>query len=580
MNILQGKPVSNGIVIGKAFLLESESIRIPANYITDEGYAQREMKRLRMAMDEVVEELHSFAGKIGQKTSAKIAEIFVGHAGMLEDESFRKELYEGINRENYTAEFAVARTMRRWREIFNESEFLSSRVPDLNDLERRLLRNLLGHESEELAGLKEEVVLVAGNIPPSQIASVDKGQVKGLATDSNGPTSHTAIIASAYGIPAVVGLGDITSRVCGRESIIVDSTNGEVIVEPDRDTCVRYSSRHRELEESERTLAEEMRDLPSQTPDGKRRVSLMANIESPNGIGKALQYGAEGVGLFRTEILFLDSERMPTVEDHFHTYMKAVKQLDGRPVVIRTLDIRADKLIGTEPELKEKKPFLGLRSLRYCLKNPDVFRPQLRGILRTSAFGDVRVMFPLVSGVNELEEACKVMDEVKSEMDEAGEDYDPDMPVGVMIEMPGAAIGANALAGNCDFFSIGTNDLIQYTLAVDRANEAVAGLYRPEHPSVLRLIKMAVYAAQKAGIPVGLCGAMASTPLYTPLLIGMGLDSLSLAPPQSLPRIKKIIRSIKFSDAQQLVDRVLDSRGPDRARELLMEAGERLPDVT
>ncbi len=579
MDIQKGKPVSTGMVIGKAFLLESESIRIPANYITDESYAQREIERLRTAMDEVVEELHSFAGKLREKTSAKIAEIFVAHAGMLEDDSFRKELYEGIEKEKYTAEFAVTSAMRRWREIFNENDFLSSRVPDLNDLERRVLRRLLGHESEDLAGLQDEVVLVAGDLTPSQIASIDTGEIKALATDGNGPASHTAVIASAYGIPAVVGLGDITSKVAGGESIVVDGTRGEVIIDPDPETCVRYSNRHRELEESERTLVEEMRELPSETQDGRQVLSLVANIESPNGLAKALQYGAEGVGLYRTEMLFLDSDRMPTTEDHFHAYMRAVKQLDGRPVVMRTLDIRADKLIGTEPELKEQKPFLGLRSLRYCLKTLDVFKPQLRAILRASAFGEVSVMFPLVSGVEELEEAGDVLDGVKSEMDEAGEDYDPNLPVGVMIELPSAAIGADALAEHCDFFSIGTNDLIQYTLAVDRANEDVAGLYSPEHPAVLRLIKMAVEAAEKAGIPVGLCGVMASTPLYTPLLVGLGLDSLSLAPPQSLPRIKKMIRSIKFSDAQQLAARVLEARGPGRARELLMEASESLPEV-
>ncbi len=580
MKVQKGTPVSAGIVIGKVFLLVSESIRIPANYLSDESYSQREVERLQTAMDEVVEELHSFAGKLGEKTSANIAEIFVGHAGMLEDESFRKEIYEGIRQHNYTAEFAVARTMRRWREIFYENDFLSSRVPDLNDLERRLLRQLLGHESEELSGLQDEVVLVARELTPSQIASVDSERVKGIATDSNGPASHTAIIASAYGIPAVVGLGDITGRVSGGEPIIVDGTKGEVIIDPDRDTCLRYSNRRRELEESERKLVEEVRELPSETSDGGHALSLMANIESPEGIAKAIRYGAEGVGLYRTELLFLTSGRMPTAEDHFHTYMKAVKQLDGRPVVIRTLDIRADKLIGTRPEIKEERPFLGPRSLRYCLRHPDIFKPQLRAILRASAHGNFSVMFPLVSGVEELEEAVKVLDEVKGEMDDAGESYDPDIPVGVMIELPSAAMGADALAESCDFFSIGTNDLIQYTLAVDRAREDVGGLYRPEHPAVLRLIKIAFEAAERAGIPVGLCGAMASTPLYTPLLVGLGLDSLSLAPPQILPRIKKLIRSIKFSDARQLAARVLDARGPDRARELLLEFNESLPDVS
>ncbi len=530
-------------------------------------------------MDEVVDELHQFSTTLGEETNPKIAEIFVGHAGMLEDQSFREEFYETIENKYYTAEYAVARVMRRWRAKFRENDFLSPRVADLNDLERRLLKHLLGHEGEELSELQDKVVLVAHSLTPTQIASVNTGKVKGLATDTDGPTSHTAIIASAYGIPAVVGLENITSRISGGESIIVDGTQGDVIIEPDQGTCARYYNQHREMEKSERHLIEEMHELPSETRDGNHRVSLMVNIESPKGITKALEYGAEGVGLYRTELLFLDSDKTPSTDQHFHTYMEAVNNLQGAPLVMRTLDIRADKLIGAEPDIKEQKPFLGLRSLRYCLKNPDVFKPQLRAILKAGASGSVSLMFPLVSGVEELEEARKILDEVKSELDDAGEEYDPDMPVGVMIELPSAAMCADALAEKSDFFSIGTNDLIQYTLAVDRADDNVAGLYRPEHPAVLKLIKQAVDAARNAGIPVGMCGAMAGTPLYTPLLVGLGLDSLSLAPPQSLPRIKKLIRSINFTEAQQLAARVLDARGPDRARELLLEANERLPDL-
>ncbi len=577
MNIQHGKPVSEGIVIGKSFLLESESIRIPAKYIT-ENHIDNEIQKLKTVMKEVVDELHRFADTLAKTTSPKIAEIFVGHAGMLEDDSLREEMHAAIKEKCFTAEFAVASTMRRWRETFSKNDFLQKHVPDLDDLERRLLRHLTGHEGEDISNLQDEIVLVAHSLSPMQIASLDSDKVKGIVSEGDGPTSHAAIIASAFGIPAVVGAENITRRVSGGESIIVDGTNGHVIVEPDRETCLRYSSRSRKLQESERSLLEEMRDLPSKTQDGRRIFSLVANIESPKATAKALDYGAEGIGLYRTELLFLDSERIPSVDEHFHAYMEAINKLDGRPIVMRTLDIGADKLWKLKPDLEARESFLGLRSLRYCLKNPDIFKPQLRAILKAGAYGNVSLMFPMVSGVEEWEEALKVLDDVKSDMDAAGEDYDPDMRVGMMIELPSAAMCADALAERCDFFSIGTNDLIQYTLAVDRAEKDVAGLYRPEHPAVLKLIKLTVDAARKAGIHVGICGAMASSPLFTPLLIGLGLDSLSLAPPQSLPRIKKIIRSIKFSEARQLAARVLEARGPDRARELLMEVNESLPD--
>jgi len=305
-------------------------------------------------------------------------------------------------------------------------------------------------------------------------------------------------------------------------------------------------------------------------------ILIVDNTVATPALLKPIQYGADGIGLYRTEFLYVQSDSIPSVNDHFHAYMDAIKGLDGRPIVIRTLDLGADKFSGTEAVIEERNPFLGLRSLRYCLKNPDVFEDQLRAILKASAFGNLSVMFPLVSGIEELKAAREFLDEVKSRMDEAGEEYDPDLPVGIMIELPSAVMNADALARYSDFFSIGTNDLIQYALAVDRGNEHVAELYRPEHPAVLKLIKMTAESAEKANIPVSLCGEMASSVIYSILLIGLGINSFSLAPPQIIPEVKKLIRSTDYADARELADAVLAAEGAEQAREVLEEGNKKI----
>ncbi len=574
MDIRQGIPVSTGISIGEVFLLEAEGVRIPTRFVPQDQTHQ-EVGRLEKAFANALHQLRNLADDLREKAGQKIAEIFVAHAGMLADESFREEVFDRIRDKHYTAEFAVARTMRHWRKLFQSDDFLAPRVADLDDLERRLLRHLLGQKREELSNLTSEVVLVAHDLSPSQIASVDTDKVKGFATDAGGPTSHTGIIASALGIPAVVGLGTITNDATGGDTMIVDGSGGLVIIEPDRETYQRYSDRQRQVLESDQALLKELKNQPSETRDG-RKISLMANIESPKEIDKAIQYGADGIGLYRTEFLYVQSDSIPSVNDHFHAYMDAIKGLDGRPIVIRTLDLGADKFSGTEAVIEERNPFLGLRSLRYCLKNPDVFEDQLRAILKASAFGNLSVMFPLVSGIEELKAAREFLDEVKSRMDEAGEEYDPDLPVGIMIELPSAVMNADALARYSDFFSIGTNDLIQYALAVDRGNEHVAELYRPEHPAVLKLIKMTAESAEKANIPVSLCGEMASSVIYSILLIGLGINSFSLAPPQIIPEVKKLIRSTDYADARELADAVLAAEGAEQAREVLEEGNKRI----
>ena len=574
MDIRRGIPVSPGIAIGEVFLLEAEGVRISEHFIGAEA-GDAELERLRKAMDGAQEELHQLAEQLRSRAGASIAEIFVAHAGMLGDDVFRQEFFERITEKHYTAEFAVARTMRHWRKICQDDGFLAPRVADFDDLERRLLRRLLGQKREELASLQKEVILVAQDLSPSQTASVDTERVKAFATDGGGPTSHTAIIASALGLPAVVGLDTVTNEVTGGDTIIVDGSQGLVIIEPDDETLASYRQRQSEDAESGKILLAQLKDLPAETPDG-RQVHLFANIEFPKEIDRALECGAEGIGLYRTEFLYLTRESLPTEHDHFEAYMEAIRRLGDRPIIIRTMDLGADKVPADTPHPREHNPFLGLRSLRYCLSHPELLNTQLRAILRASAFGSVRVMFPLVSSLEEFLKAKRMLDEVREQFDQKGEEYDRDLKVGVMIEVPSAAVCADALASHCDFFSIGTNDLVQYTFAVDRGNMSVAGLYRPDHPAVLRLIKMTVDAARRAGIPVGLCGEMASVIDYSVLLLGLGIDHLSVAPPVVLPAVKRVIRSFTYAEAKEVAESIVNSDDPADGLKRLEELNKRL----
>ena len=578
MEVKRGIPVSPGIAIGEVFLLEAEGVRISEHFIA-EGQVEGEKARLQKAMDQALEELDKLTRKVSAKAGSAVAEIFSAHAGMLRDEYFCQEFVHRISAKKYTAEFAVSRTMRQWRKVFQEDAFLAGRVPDLDDLERRLLRALLGAKREELSSLQSEVILVAHDLTPSQTASVDTDKVKAIAIDAGGPTGHTAIIATALGIPAVVGIGSLTGAVSGGDTLIVDGIHGIVIVNPDEETLQSYRRRHTEAMASERTLLAELKDQPAVTTDN-RRLHVMANIEFPREVARAVQHGADGIGLYRTEFLYLTSERAPTERDHLDAYMEAVRQSNGLPIIIRTVDLGADKFAGVHDVAVERNPFLGRRSIRYCLDHPEILRDQLRAVLLASAHGQVRVMFPLISSLEEVLQLKGILDELRAEFDRKGEAYDREMPVGIMIEVPSAAICASILAEHVDFFSIGTNDLIQYTIAIDRANEHVADMYRPLHPAVLRLIKLTTDAAHDHGIEVGLCGEMASDITYAILLVGLGVDHFSVAPPVVVPELKKVIRSVSYEDARRFADEMLAATHAAAAMERLMEFNRQmLPDL-
>ncbi len=556
MPLKRGVGVSSGVVIGTALVLETEDVRVPRRFVPSDQTAheiQLVEKAFAAAQAEVGGERERFAERAGND----LADIFGFHERWLGDEKPRKEIADLIRDKEYSAAYAISVFMRRYRRRFQEmaSPFLQERARDIQDIERRLLRHVGGETRMELAALDESVIIIAHDLTPSQLVELEQTKrLLGFATDVGGTTSHTAIIAAGLSIPAVVGLEDITTHISSGDTVVIDGLHGVVVINPDEQQRATYTAEAEHLQEVRATLAE-LRDLDAETRDGVK-IELLGNIEFPLEITDCLEKGARGIGLFRTEFLFLQTDRLPSEEEQFEAYRDAAQQLDGLPLVIRTMDLGGDKCHPTGGWEMEKNPFLGLRSIRYSLQNLPMFRSQLRAILRASVFGDIRVMFPLVSRIMELRQAKFVLSTVTEELEEEGYEFREDIPVGVMIETPAAAICAREIAREADFLSIGTNDLIQYTLAVDRTNERVGQLYSPADPSVLRLIRQVVRLGGRSEAKVSLCGEMAGDALFVILLLGMGLRTLSMAA-GNIPRTKKIIRSISMADAQRVCRRVM-----------------------
>ncbi|HWP39273.1 MAG TPA: phosphoenolpyruvate--protein phosphotransferase, partial [Tepidisphaeraceae bacterium] len=498
MEIKKGIGVSPGVVISTAVVLDAENLVIPKRRVAPEEVA-KEIERFGKAVAATIVERQKLRDELTAKYGKQLGAIFDFHMGLLKDPTLSNQVNEEIRTQQVTAEYAVSTVMRRYAAMFQQMPaHFSERVKDIYDLERSLLRNLIGQRHSDLAHLEQDVVVIAHDLLPSQTAALDKTHVRGFATDVGGRTSHTAIVARALGIPAVVGLGNITAEVSGGDTVIIDGTRGVVIVNPDPEQIAQ----HREYERAQLRLESELamlRDLPAQTLDG-HIVSLLANIEFPEEIDDALLRGAEGIGLYRTEFLYLASDHEPSEEEHYAAYTDATRRLGGRPLVIRTLDLGADKYTQERSPAPERNPFLGDRSIRMCLHDIPMFKRQLRAILRASVTGDVRIMFPMISTLMELRQAKMILNDVMEEMDDEGLPYRRDIPIGIMIEVPSAAIMANSFAKEVNFFSIGTNDLIQYTLAVDRTNERVAGLFCPAHPAVLTLVRDVIRAGARNGI--------------------------------------------------------------------------------
>lgn len=518
--------------------------------------APQELTRLGEAIEkarqEIVKQRDDLAGKYGEE----VAKIFDFHLHILHDEPTRKRMEQAIRDEQYSAPYAVSTEMRlHVRNFLNINDgYFSERVKDIYDVERRMLRALMGRQREDLRNLNEDVVIIAHDLTPSQTASLDRDHVVGFATDAGGRTSHTAILARALGIPAVVGLNDLTADVSAGDTLIIDGNNGAVVINPDEETLQQIREKRDQFQQFEHGL-DELRDLPAVTSDGVR-VSLLANIEFPDEVAKGISRGAEGIGLYRTEFLYLGSESEPTEEDHYDAYATAIQAAGSHPIIIRTLDLGADKYTQTHGREPERNPVLGCRSIRFCLRHPEIFRTQMRALLRATVLGDVRVMLPLVTTVMELRQAKTLIRNVMEDLEEEGIPFNPDVPIGIMVETPAAALKAHAFAQEVEFFSIGTNDLIQYTLAVDRSNERIASMYAPTDPAVVRLLHEVITIGHKYNIPVSVCGEVAGTPEFTLLLLGLGLRTFSMAS-RTLPEIKKIIRSVSMEQAQHVAEQVL-----------------------
>ncbi|HOK65640.1 MAG TPA: phosphoenolpyruvate--protein phosphotransferase [Anaerohalosphaeraceae bacterium] len=573
MELRKGIAVSPGIAIARAMVIDSKDYRIPRRSIMASQRAG-EIKRVRRAFADAIRELDQIETAKRIEEGA-IRDIFAVHMRFLRDKRFLKRVTDYIEKELVTAEYAVSTILREIASHFEKVDdvYISERAADIYDIERRLLTHLLGKVAEEVEHLREEVVIVAHDLAPTQTASFNKTFVKGFATERGGRTSHTAIIARSLGIPAVVALEDLMSCVTAQSTVIIDGNRGVVVIDPDEATLEEYRAHARRFTEFEHEL-DGFRDIPAVTRDGVP-ITLLGNVEFPDEAEVVLQKGGQGIGLYRTEFLYLYGGTEPTEDDHYHAYSEVARLMNGKPIVIRTMDLGADKVPHTNRHPQEANPVLGLRSIRYCLQNLPLFKTQLRAILRASTLGDVRVMFPLITTMQELCQAKMILRDVMEDLDEYGVPYNAQMPVGIMIETPSSALTAGLLATESDFFSIGTNDLIQYTLAVDRGNEHVSTMYSAAEPAVLYLIRSVIHDANKAGIGLSVCGEMASEPEFVMLLLGMGVRTLSMAPPL-IPEVKKIVCSVTIEECNLLARKVATLDSQRQIKNLLRDAAGRI----
>lgn len=550
--------------MGKALVIDNEGFVFPRHFVLREAI-EEELQRFDAAIAAASDEVEANRNSVTAQLGEAVGTIFDAHLQMLRDPGLRQGVESLIRQRNYSAEYAVNSTLGAFAKRLRESPnpVLAERAHDLVDLERCLLRHLTGQPQEELAHLTSEVVLIAHNLTPSDTARLNAEYVRGFVTEIGGAGGHTAIVAKGMEIPAVVGVGRFLAKVSTGDVVIADGHTGCVILQPDEETVARY----RQETERQRSLAAKLqllRDMPAETKDGVR-IQLMANIEFPLEAPLCLERGADGIGLYRTEFLYLGSDAEPSEEDHFQAYADVVQAVAGRPVVIRTLDLGADKIgTGMEDLEPERNPVLGLRSIRLSLRHRALFIPQLRAVLRASVLGDVQLMFPLITTLTELRQAKQVLAEAMDELDARGVAFRRDLPVGMMVESPAAAMMIDCFVKEVDFISIGTNDLIQYTLAVDRSNASVANLYQAADPAVLRMIVASLTAARQAGVKASLCGQMSSEALYTMLLLGMGLRELSV-PPSSIPEIKRVCRSVTLAGCEAVASRAMSL---DNARDI------------
>ncbi len=573
--MFKGIGVSRGIALGRVCLVDRSSI-CAVKYKLEKSKIDDEVRRFLDALEDSKSQIREIRNRVSKDVGSKHVYILDTYIMILEDEMLINETVSGIKGECVNAEWALKVSLDRFAGLFDgvEDEYLRGRKVDIQQVGNQIMRNLTGYPQESLSEMDESVVIVTHDIAPSDTIQMTSKKVLGFVTDMGGKTSHTGIMASALGIPAVVGLKDITTKVKTGDSIAVDGEDGTVVINPTEKDLQYFSKKEQRNKYHEKKLGE-IKDLPAETKDGYQ-VKLMANIEYSNEISSVLNYGAEGIGLYRTEYLYLNRRDLPSEEDHFLDYKKIAEGVYPKSVVIRTLDIGGDKLDFHLNPIQEANPALGLRGIRYCLTHVDIFKTQLKGILRASHYGDLKIMYPMISGIEEIRQANQILKKVQDELRREGIPFNEDIEIGVLIETPSAVMVASLLAKEVNFFSIGTNDLIQYALAIDRINERVAYLYQPLHPSILRMIKRVVSAAHKEGIRVGICGEMGGDPLNILILLGLGeIRELSMNP-RSIPEIKRMIRLITLEDVRMIADTTMSLTSVNEINEFARKELERL----
>ncbi len=562
---MKGLGVSSGIGIGKAFIIDKSLINIIINHIDD---IEKEIDRLKSAIETAKNELDELYNKSIEELGEKEAQIFKSHEMMLEDETFISEVEVKIKEEKVNAEYALSEVSKIYIKMFEniEDEYLRERAEDIKDVMNRVIRILMDISSIDFSNLVENSIIVAKDLTPSDTAQIDRTKVAAMITEMGGKTSHAAIIARIMGIPTIVGLDNITDTIKNGDMVICDGKTGKVLVNPSDKQLYYYTQKKSILDEINHDLRKQI-GLPSVTKDGFN-VSIAANIGTPNDVEMVLENDAEGIGLFRSEFIFMNRENQPTEDEQFEQYKEVLVKMGQKPVIIRTLDIGGDKNVPYIHIPKEMNPFLGYRAIRLCLGNVEVFRTQLRAILRASVYGNVKIMIPMISTMKELKDSKKILQQAKDELIKDGIPFKDDIEIGIMIEIPSAAIISDLLAKEVDFFSIGTNDLIQYTMAVDRMNSKLSHLYSQYHPALLRLIKGIIDNAHNAGIWVGMCGEAAGDPKLIPIFVGMGLDEFSMNSP-SILRSRYIVRNLNKEDMELIAKSTLDMESAFEVEEYL-----------